>query len=401
MGVQWSFTVPEDQLTSTGYEGVAADIYDLAIQYKTDASDTQQDGDTIVARIADLVETVGYFPITYFSLRGAQAEILKCLETDAKYGFGRESNVVSAGQSTAGVDLCKWAFPHLHATAAKAEGVSLWKKFHNRAYLEKAIRWACNGIRLGQVKKEISAGWLYAGLRGGGAAPTNFPPMAAKAIFEKFTPMNGVIWDPSAGFGGRLLGALTSPNGYTYIGTDPDPDTCRCQKRLGAIIESVTGRPYSFRVYTTGSEDYTERNEDVDFVFTSPPYFDLEDYGREGDLEAYKRQSHVKYPTREEWADGYLRGTARNICRALKPGAWCVINVADNADVKNDEGDPLDYVDDWVEISEEEGLRLRGRGSFAIQARPGSEYQKVGHLDDLARRVKGRRREPMLIFQKS
>ncbi|MDN6490162.1 MAG: site-specific DNA-methyltransferase [Yaniella sp.] len=399
-GITWQFVVPENELAATGYEYQAGSIYSLALRYQNASQGDQGARDAVVAQIADIVEDIGIFPITYFSLRGARAEILECMAVEPAYGFQRETDVVNAGVSAAGVDLCRWMFPNLHATVATSDGVSLLEKFSDRKRLEKAIQWACSGPRPQNTKKAISAGWLYAGLRGGGAAPTNFPPMAAKAIFERFTPMNGVIWDPSAGFGGRLLGAMTSKNGYTYIGTDPEPETIEHLRQLGAIVESVTGRPYSFEVHEIGSEDYVERCEDVDFVFTSPPYFDLEDYGQHGDQAAYQRQSHIRYPTPEEWVQGYLRGTVRNIYRALKPGAWCVINVADTMMAKDDRGRPTDYVDDWVEISEEEGLLLRRRGSYAVKARPGTEHQATGRFDEMAQRVKGRRREPLLIFQK-
>lgn len=273
----WPFSVPEGQLTATGYEDHAGIIYGLALRYQSFPEDDAHARDAVVAQIANIVEDIGVFPITYFSLRGAQAEVLRCMEVESTYGYGygREPDVVDAGGSKAGVELCKWAFPNLHATVAKSDRVSLREKFHDRKRLEEAIRWACGDTKPQTVKKAVSAGWLYAGLRQGGAAPTNFPPMAAKAIFEQFTPVNGVIWDPSAGFGGRLLGALTSKNGYTYIGTDPEPETIENLRQLGAIVESVTGRPYSFDVHEIGSEDYTDRYEDVDFVFTSPPYFDL------------------------------------------------------------------------------------------------------------------------------
>lgn len=54
-------------------------------------------------------------------------------------------------------------------------------------------------------------------------SPT-FTPTAAAAIYHKFLPEEGgVVWDMSAGFGGRLLGALACDRVDKYIGTDPNP----------------------------------------------------------------------------------------------------------------------------------------------------------------------------------
>lgn len=45
----------------------------------------------------------------------------------------------------------------------------------------------------------------------------NFQPLVAAAIFRRFAPAaNAVVYDPSAGWGGRLLGAAASGNVSTY-----------------------------------------------------------------------------------------------------------------------------------------------------------------------------------------
>ena len=59
----------------------------------------------------------------------------------------------------------------------------------------------------------------------------NFPPLTAKYLYEKFTKHikeqeKILIYDPSAGWGGRLLGAMSIDDNMTvhYIGTDPNTD---------------------------------------------------------------------------------------------------------------------------------------------------------------------------------
>ena len=56
---------------------------------------------------------------------------------------------------------------------------------------------------------------------------SNFRPTAAAAMYNIFCDVDsplegttaGTVWDPSMGYGGRLLGAITA--GVNYIGTDP------------------------------------------------------------------------------------------------------------------------------------------------------------------------------------
>ena len=56
---------------------------------------------------------------------------------------------------------------------------------------------------------------------------SNFRPTAAATLYdifvEKDSPLEGTeagtVWDPSMGYGGRLMGAIAA--GVNYIGTDP------------------------------------------------------------------------------------------------------------------------------------------------------------------------------------
>ena len=59
----------------------------------------------------------------------------------------------------------------------------------------------------------------------------NFPPMTAKYLYERFTDdiksqETIKIYDPSSGWGGRILGAMCcrDDRNILYIGTDPNPD---------------------------------------------------------------------------------------------------------------------------------------------------------------------------------
>lgn len=64
---------------------------------------------------------------------------------------------------------------------------------------------------------------------------TNFSPVVAKYLYRRFTDDikhrdRIVVYDPSAGFGGRLLGALSAGTDrhLHYVGTDPNPDNWLC-----------------------------------------------------------------------------------------------------------------------------------------------------------------------------
>lgn len=148
-------------------------------------------------------------------------------------------------------------------------------------------------------------------------AVSNFRPTAAATIYDVFAK-DGVVWDMSGGWGGRLLGAITSGIN-TYIATEPSTETHR---GLVDLAYDFAGNMH-YSIHNCGSEDFKPVHNSLDLCFTSPPYFDLEKYADESS------QSYIKYPTKDEWIEGYLAETFKNCYYGLKSGATMLINIAD------------------------------------------------------------------------
>lgn len=192
----------------------------------------------------------------------------------------------------------------------------------------------------------------------------------------------GVIFvTGNCGFGGRLLGCLSSKNNYKYVGTDPNTETMYNLHRLGEYIEMVTGREDSYELHCCGSEDFKGPANSVDFAFSSPPYFDLEVYSDE------PTQCFNKFPVLEDWLEGYVRGTIKNIYHMLKPGCCYAVNIAD---FKVRGGQEVAYVDEWIRISTEEGMPLYDTVYLGVTARAGTKLQAAGEL----------KKENILVFKK-
>jgi hypothetical protein len=181
----------------------------------------------------------------------------------------------------------------------------------------------------------------------------NFPPLTAKLIYEKYTQeflgediIN--IWDPSAGWGGRLLGALSCDTAYGkrkihYIGTDPNKDHTLNDgsgltkyDNFANFYNSKTNRAYglfthknTWEIHQCGSEVFknTEAFEkyknNVSLVFTSPPYFAKEVYSDDAE------QSCHKFTEYESWRDDFLKPTIETAFELLKPGGYLIWNIAD------------------------------------------------------------------------
>lgn len=185
----------------------------------------------------------------------------------------------------------------------------------------------------------------------------------------------------NCGFGGRLLGALSSKKNFKYVGTDPNTETMYHLHQLGDYIEMVTGREDSYELHCCGSEDFKGPAESVDFAFSSPPYFDLEVYSDE------PTQCYNKFPKLEDWLEGYVRQTIKNIYHMLKPGACYAVNIAD---FTVGGGGTVAYVDEWIRLSTEEGMPLFDTVYLGVTARAGSMEQAAGEL----------KKENILVFKK-
>lgn len=166
---------------------------------------------------------------------------------------------------------------------------------------------------------DITLGEIRRGFVVQRAAVSFFRPTVAAAIWSwglqgVSTPL---VWDPSSGFGGRLLGfAAVCPQG-TYIGNEP-------ARRIFADLHALThDLPVRTVLLDSGSETMSIAPNTLDMVFTSPPYFDLERYYDE------PGQCWRDYPTLDRWVEGYLFPTLSQARRGLKSGAPCVINVDD------------------------------------------------------------------------
>jgi hypothetical protein len=154
---------------------------------------------------------------------------------------------------------------------------------------------------------------IYTGVQG----VSNFRPTAAASIYDRYAK-NGVVWDMSGGWGGRLLGAIISEVD-TYIATEPSTET---HNGLVDLAYDFAGKMH-YSIHKCGSENFKPDKNGLDLCFTSPPYFDLEKYADE------PSQSYVKFSSKEEWVEGFLKPTFKNCYWGLKKGGHMLINIAD------------------------------------------------------------------------
>lgn len=226
-----------------------------------------------------------------------------------------------------------------------------------------------------------------------------FPPFHARFLASRFLPKEGkaIVVDPCAGWGGRLLGTLCTkrPDAVRYIGVDP-------AKRNRDAYEELRGLYFKY----LSDEHRSERKADffyvpfekwivsktakslygkVDLVFTSPPYFDTENYEATS-----KRQSANAFKTYEDWRQGFYIPFIQGAFDLLKVGGYFILNVADTATAPHLERDAR-------LIAKEIGFSNVEYFKLAMPAAPGTKGKSKHQITVNEAQFKF---EPVFVFRK-
>ena len=189
---------------------------------------------------------------------------------------------------------------------------------------------------------------------------SNFRPTAAACLYSHFAHPGAMVWDMSMGYGGRILGAIISD--INYIGTDPAEKTF---KGLQEIKKDFGKSERKYILNKCGSETFEPKENCLDFAFTSPPYFNWEQYGEEDG------QSFKQYDGTEAWNNGFLRKTIQNAYKGLKKGRHMGLNVANIKSHKT-------FEDDTVRIAVEEGFTHTDTYKLQLSSQEsGAKYEPI------------------------
>lgn len=184
----------------------------------------------------------------------------------------------------------------------------------------------------------------------GGQAVSNFRPTAAMAIYhyakDIISPARDKlkVWDMSAGWGGRITGAYLSGCVSHYIGNEPSAKTFEGLSLLKHHIETIDQieheqQAIQITIEQCGSENPVavyRMEQEIDFCFTSPPYFDTERYSDE------ETQSFVKFPSYDQWKNGFLAKTIEHCANVLHEQGVLALNIANVAKAKTLEADAIE-----------------------------------------------------------
>jgi len=227
----------------------------------------------------------------------------------------------------------------------------------------------------------------------------NFPALTAKWIYENYTshikqdePLH--IYDSSAGWGGRIIGAMTSRKKTHYIGTDPNPDNFidelgisryeyvadfynkKCvdthSDKLTSFFE-VENQGNSYELFQDGSElihknpKFQKYKGKLDLFFTSPPYFNREQYSQD------EKQSFKAYSQYNDWRDNFLKPTLTTIYDYMKSDRYILWNIAS---IKINKNTYFDLEGDSIKILKDLGAEYKGKLKMTMAAMIGANVNK-------------------------
>jgi len=256
-------------------------------------------------------------------------------------------------------------------------------------------------------------------------APVNFPPLTAKYLYERYTSHipegeKVTVYDPSSGWAGRILGAMSVSRPLHYVGTDPNTDNLIPELGIskydhiadfyntyvkGSDLDVLFGEEVNtYEVFCLGSEvigndpGFQKYKGKLDMVFTSPPYFAKEVYSED------EEQSCNKFPTYEGWVDGFLRPTLETANEYLKPDRYLLMNIADAK--FGSKMLPLEA--DTIKIAESLGLKHVETLRMGLASMPGANRTEISEDGEASgksknfAKYKGRiiKFEPILCFLK-
>ena len=185
--------------------------------------------------------------------------------------------------------------------------------------------------------------------------PAQFKPSVAKALYDFFDAKH--VLDFSSGWGDRLVGFLAS-NAQSYIGIDPNT---KLHEPYQKIVD-YCNTDKEVRFICSPAEDADLSDVKVDFIFTSPPYFDVERYSDEG------TQSWKRYPKTEDWLEGFLFPTLKKCWGVLDEGGRIAINISDKVKGNKRVCQPM------IEYMETLGATYEGVIGYRMSKRPGNHH---------------------------
>jgi hypothetical protein len=190
----------------------------------------------------------------------------------------------------------------------KVSPMNFWKRNKNRIADQAKLEYRTEDPSHYQLRET-----LYKMHSNGRGECTTFRPAILYAIIKLFGWKS--MLDPSSGWGDRLFAALAA--GIDYVGVDPNTALIPGYTEIQKIFDTNN----KTKMVCCGFENFEMPGLQVDGVFTSPAYFDMENYSEES------TQSIQKFGNEEAWTKDFLFVLFDKSVFYTKPGGHIILNI--------------------------------------------------------------------------
>jgi len=195
-----------------------------------------------------------------------------------------------------------------------------------------------------------------------------FDPALCEVLYHWFCVDGKEILDPFAG--GSVRGIVANYLGFKYTGIDIRQEQIDSNRQQGLEILEVNNQPNWY--VGDSNEVLNGFNKEFDFVFTCPPYADLEVYSDlEGDI---SNMDYVNFMIAYE-------GIIAKSCNLLKSGGYACFVVGE---VRDKKGNFIGFVPDTINAFRKcgmnfynEGIILNALGTAMMRANGNMKSQKL------------------------
>lgn len=219
----------------------------------------------------------------------------------------------TGAQFKPGMKLCQHFFPNFW-NIQNNNGLSFADCWKDYELMDKVRKWGKEGM------SQLWLSWIRRAVFMAGGLPNSsfYRPHFSRQIILESKFDTGLLFDPCAGWGGRMLGTVSA--GWHYVGCEPNIET---YNNLVKLIEFLDIKD-SVTLLNIPAEnfDYKSLNK-VEIILTSPPYFNLEVYNDE------ETQSYNKHNTYQSWVTNWLEPLILNSTSTLKEdglSCWNAMN---------------------------------------------------------------------------
>lgn len=210
-----------------------------------------------------------------------------------------------------------------------------------------------------------------------------FDPVLCEIAYRWFSLSGGVVLDPFAG--GSVRGIVASKLGRRYIGHELRQEQVDANRVQGGEICVDDELPPAWICGDSRTIDRTCADVDADFVFSCPPYADLEVYSDDT-----KDLSTMGY---EEFKSAYFEIIAKACARLKKDRFACFVV----GEVRDKKGNYYDFVGDTVEAFKAAGLHYYNEAILVTAV--GSLPIRAGKQFSASRKL-GKTHQNILVFVK-